>query len=226
MKNNTPKKYRTLALTLFLLAYLFLSNLGLRAQTTVTFDVGGLTTWTVPAGVTSVTVECWGGGGAGGEGAKQQQNIFGGGGGGGGSYSKIISIPVTETVTYDVFVGTGGVNGANGGDSYFINTSTILANGGQAGTNASSGSNGTKGIGGAASAFGGLFPEETELMGIPPVVVVVLLREMAVMVFQLLGPLELLLQQMVEMAEMVDQAQMAFLEILLVVVVVVVVQEI
>ena len=36
------------------------------AQTTVNLTTPGSATWTVPCGVTSLTVEAWGGGGAGG----------------------------------------------------------------------------------------------------------------------------------------------------------------
>ena len=42
-------------------------------------------TWTCPAGVTSIDIECYGGGGGG--------DIFAGAGGGGGAYSKKIPIP-------------------------------------------------------------------------------------------------------------------------------------
>lgn len=100
---------------------------------TVTFNASG--TWTAPAGVTSVTVEAWGGGGAGGG---QNLGSDGGGGGGGGAYSKVVSLPVTPGNNYTVTVGAGGIgvsggNGGAGGDSYFLNTSTVLAKGGAGG---------------------------------------------------------------------------------------------
>src|SRR3989344_6318429 len=104
-------------------------------------------TWVAPSLTTEVTVEAWGAGGAGaGEAANTQ---YGQGGGGGGAYS---GGPVTVIGgnSYTVVVGTGGTasNGAggDGGDSYFNDTSTILAKGG-------TGGNGdTGGTGGQASA--------------------------------------------------------------------------
>ncbi|HPF00186.1 MAG TPA: hypothetical protein PKY63_05930, partial [Bacteroidales bacterium] len=53
-------------------------SLYLFSQTT-TFTTSG--TWTCPAGVTSVTVECWGGGGGGG-GTKNDYKYGGGAGAG------------------------------------------------------------------------------------------------------------------------------------------------
>jgi hypothetical protein len=103
------------------------------------------TTWNAPANVTSVDVECWAGGGGGYGGSNT------GSGGGGGAYSKKSGIAVTPGNGYSVTVGTGGNggssgNGQPGGDSYFIDTSTILAKGGSGGTA------GTGGSGGQASA--------------------------------------------------------------------------
>jgi len=66
-------------------------------------------TFTPPAGVTSVIVECWGGGGAGGA---ATGNTAAGGGGAGGSYVKNTSIPVSQGTNYTVTVGTGGVGGS------------------------------------------------------------------------------------------------------------------
>lgn len=104
--------------------------------TTETFTSS--TTWTCPAGVTSVDAEVWGaGGGGGGDGSVN----VGGSGGGGGAYSKEINISVTPSSDYTVLIGNGGsagtnsnqANGGAGGDSYFINTSTVLAKGGGGG---------------------------------------------------------------------------------------------
>ncbi|MFA5853951.1 MAG: glycine-rich domain-containing protein [Patescibacteria group bacterium] len=110
-------------------------------------------TWTAPTGVTSVDVEVWGGGGGGGG----QQRIVsdGGGGGGGGGYSKKTSISVTPGNTYAVGVGAGGlggtcITGVAGDDSYFIDTSTVMAKGGSGGPN-STGTPGSGGAGGAAA---------------------------------------------------------------------------
>jgi len=108
-------------------------------------------TWTCPAGVTSVDVECWGGGGGGGGSSGIGKYP---GGGGGGAYSKKTGIAVTPTTGYTVHVGsfgTGGVkaNGTVGGDSYFINTGTVLAKGGGYGQTNAIGAGGaaTSGVG-------------------------------------------------------------------------------
>jgi hypothetical protein len=85
-------------------------------------------TFTVPAGVTNLTVEAWGGGGKGGSRTSGGGN-FGGGGGGGGAYaSKNITV---VSGSYTVTVGLGSTdNGTNGGDSWFSTDGTILAKGG------------------------------------------------------------------------------------------------
>lgn len=102
-------------------------------------------TFTPPAGITQVTVECWGGGGAGGS-AKKTTVTSGGCGGGGGAYAKKLVVPVTPGVEYTVtipaaavapaadsgFVTGDRVNGANvtfTGDGGV----TVTANGGQGG---------------------------------------------------------------------------------------------
>ncbi len=98
-----------------------------------TFSATG--TWTCPAGVTSVQVECWGAGGAGGSAKGTSTLRAAAGGGAGGAYAKS-TISVTAGVTYTVTVGTGGItsltNGtaSAGGDSWFSTNSTILAKGG------------------------------------------------------------------------------------------------
>lgn len=63
-------------------------------------------TWTVPAGVTSIMVECWGAGGGGG-GALNTQTACSGGGGGAGGYGKGIYTVVPGTV-YTITIGLGG----------------------------------------------------------------------------------------------------------------------
>ena len=65
--------------SILLLVFLGASN-SVFSQSPVTITDPGITTWTVPAGVTSVTVECWGAGGSGGS---SQKNAAAGGGGDG-----------------------------------------------------------------------------------------------------------------------------------------------
>ena len=90
------------------------------------YTTAGTYTWVAPAGVTSVCVVCVGGGGGG----SWHNNNSTGAGGGGLGYKNNIS--VTPGNSYTVVVGNGGAGasvfntaGSNGGESYFINTSTV-----------------------------------------------------------------------------------------------------
>lgn len=130
--------------------------------------------WTVPAGVTSITVEVYGGGGgAGGGGGGSNGGLFetrGGGGGGGGAYTSI-TINVTPGTTFLYSSGSGGCggdgngdaqdgdDGTNGSSSNFSgtdangNTINLTSNGGLRGTggDGTEGSPGSGGAGGTAS---------------------------------------------------------------------------
>ena len=97
----------------------------------------GAGTWTCPPNVASVTVEVQGGGG----GTSAPGNNNGSGGGGGGGYSRAI-VAVTPGVTYDYLVGNGGQGANNGQDSFWVNTSTILAKGGVLGSQTAAGAGG------------------------------------------------------------------------------------
>ena len=104
------------------------------AQVSQTFSTVGTTSFTVPAGISSLRVECWGGGGAGG--GCTATPYATGGGGAGGAYSSNNSLSVTACSTYTVIVGTGGVGasarvGGAGGSSSFGNL--VTANGGSGG---------------------------------------------------------------------------------------------
>ena len=124
-----------------------LSSSAAWAQTTQIFNSSG--TFTCPAGVTTLTVECWGGGGAGGS-ARASAGSSGSivtGGGAGGAYAKKSSIPVTPNTTYTVTVGLGGTapttttytdgSTSDGADSSFTGDSsmTVTAKGGQGAQN-------------------------------------------------------------------------------------------
>lgn len=76
------------------------------------FNTQGAATFTVPAGITSLTFKMWGGGGAGGGGGN---GGLGGAGGGGGYTTGTVSVTPGETLT--VYVGGGGTGGSfnNGG---------------------------------------------------------------------------------------------------------------
>ena len=135
----------------------------------VSFTTPGTYSWTVPTGVTSVCVVAVGGGGGGGLNA-------GAGGGGGLGYKN--NIAVTPGQTYSVVVGAGGFNQTQGGtplssaplaggDSYFINATTVKGGGGSAGGssaggtyigdgggNGGAGGNGSGGLGAGGGAGG------------------------------------------------------------------------
>lgn len=99
----------------------------------VTYSVPGTYQWLCPAGVTSITVQCWGAGGGG-------ANGFFGPGGGGGEYAEEITVGVTPGKLYTLVVGAGGSGGggafnpgagSDGGSSSFSGDSlTVIAHGG------------------------------------------------------------------------------------------------
>jgi len=130
-----------------LLLFLVISVTLLQAQTqSETITSSG--TWTVPAGVTQITVEAWGGGGGGGNNSKGEP------GGGGGAFSKSILTVISET-DYPITVGSGGQPGVNGGVSSFGNL--VVAVGGNSGNNGGQGgqwspSNGQTGYNGGNGA--------------------------------------------------------------------------
>lgn len=135
MKNFTPIK------KLAFLLVLFSVHFGMKAQTaSQTFTTSG--SFLVPAGVTQITVEVWGGGGRGGS---RTSGSGAYGGGGGGAYARKI-VTVVPNTSYSYTVGAGSSSTAAGGDSYFINTSTVLAKGGNSVPNNSA----TGATGGAA----------------------------------------------------------------------------
>ncbi len=136
------------------------------APTTTEAVVNFTTTgsWTSPASVTAIQVECWGGGGAGGSAlATSGGSVQNAGGGAGGAYARLNSYPVTLGTIYEVNVGMGGENNSNindttvaGGDSWLklVNapSAQILAKGGAGG--ASSIGNTQNHVGGTGSVVG------------------------------------------------------------------------
>jgi|GEM_PF-3800009 len=119
--------------------------------TVVTVPYTSNNTFTVPAGVSTITVEAWGAGGAGGAGALGTY-FDGGGGGGGGAYSRSV-LAVTPSSSYGVAVGLGGTgstgNGSAGGGSNF-GGGLVFAPGGSGGF----ADNGSPGPGGNGGGFG------------------------------------------------------------------------
>lgn len=115
MKNFTHLK------SLFCFTLLLLTAVVGNAQT-VSQTYNSSNTFTVPAGVTSITVEAWGGGGRGGS---RTSGSGGYGGGGGGAYSRRV-LAVSAGQVYTVAVGTGANSTAAGVDSELINPSSIV----------------------------------------------------------------------------------------------------
>ena len=83
----------------------------------------GTYSWTVPNGVTSISVAAIGGGGAG------SQKTSGGTGGGGGQLKYTNNIAVTPGQVYSIVVGNGGVTGGDFGTSGEFTTMTLVSNG-------------------------------------------------------------------------------------------------
>lgn len=103
------------------------------AQTTETFTTSG--NWTVPCGVTSVTVSVYGAGGGGG-GSNTGGQAGGGGGAGGFASSTFVVVP-GAIIPYTVGAGgiagsTGGGNGGNGGSTSW-NGGAVVGTGGSGG---------------------------------------------------------------------------------------------
>jgi len=127
-----------------------------QAQTTNVYTT--TSTFTPPAGVFSVTVQCWGGGGGGGGAAVNPSQ---GGGGAGGAYASSV-ISVVPGTTYTVTVGTGGTAGANtgatggtGNSSWFGSATTLIAVGGVGGVGGTSTvASGTGGSGSSSGSIG------------------------------------------------------------------------
>jgi len=137
---------------------LFFALNSIWSQSTFTFTYTTSGTFKVPAGVTSLNVECWGAGGAGG-GVSSGLSLFGGGGGGGGGYNNVATFGVTPAAVLSYKVGAGGTGagGVDGTNGEATNFSTVIANGGAGGSkgNPSLGSGGLGGVASAGTSFSG-----------------------------------------------------------------------
>ena len=117
------------------------------------FTTPGITSWTAPAGVTTVHVVAVGAGGRGGSAPGSITYGYAGGGGGGGlAYRN--NIQVTPGQSYTVVVGSGS-GGSGGKDSAFINEQTVAGYGGQDGASRALNESGLK-AGGTGGEFNGL----------------------------------------------------------------------
>jgi len=117
----------------------------------IDFFSPGTFSFTVPEGVTSITVECWGGGGGGGNTSHNGNGNSRGGGGAGGSYAK--KTIISPSVSYSLQVGRGGIGGNDGDASWFGSETIVKAQGGQRGASASK-SLGTGGLGSTVQSVG------------------------------------------------------------------------
>lgn len=123
-------------------------SFSLNAQTTENFTTSG--TFTVPTGVTEITVEAWGGGGRGGSRNGGGNSPYAGGGG--GAYSSATLI-VSSGQIIDITVGSGSTNTNPGGTTLASRAGTtfVSAVGGDSvpnnGTIGASGGQSTSGIG-------------------------------------------------------------------------------
>jgi large repetitive protein len=112
--------------TMFILLAVGLSAHG----QTVVVPVASGTTYTTPANVTKIKVEVWGaGGGTSGVSTNKWR-----GGAGGGAYTWN-SVNVSPGTSYSINIGTGGsAAGTAGGDTYWVNNTTLMAKGGSGNT--------------------------------------------------------------------------------------------
>ena len=147
--NSTGTGYANLTITVA----------GATSDLSYTYDSS--TTWTCPANVTAVQVECWGAGGAGGSGSKPVNGNAFGGGGAGGAYTKKNTVPVTPGSSYTITIGAGGVSALSpslttvpGGDTWFGSATNCLAKGGAGGQSVISPGSGIVGSGGSGSSAG------------------------------------------------------------------------
>lgn len=154
MKKNfrllTKKTWAVVICTFFSCVFLSTAQAQTVTSNTELITTTGHTTWTVPAGVTSITIEAWGAGGAGGY-TSSESRVRTSAGGGGGAYASS-TINVTAGTTYNVTVGAGGTNATgtalHGGNSSVKNGSITIveAEGGRSvgGTNTLTGARGGK----------------------------------------------------------------------------------
>jgi len=147
MKNITPtfftRKPFKIYISLVLVMFVFCNaSKGQTTEKTETFYTSD--SFTVPAGVTSIIVECWGAGGAGGG---STSNMKGGSGGGGGGYTTaILSVTPGQSIPYVVGVGGAGRISLKGDDGTGSSFKTFTASGGKGGK-ADKGDGGAGGIG-------------------------------------------------------------------------------
>ena len=143
---NKQNNFHSIISFLSLLLLFFLGN-NMHSQTTIVFTSNS--TWTCPAGVTSITVEAWGAGAGGRTGGSTKG--YTGAGGGGGAYAKLNTVSVIPGTIYTLTVG--GISGddtAGNASTATFGSNTIKAAGGSIGANP--GLNAAGGAGGTVAA--------------------------------------------------------------------------
>jgi hypothetical protein len=114
--------FNSIAFALAMLVVGIGSALG-QAQSS-TFSTAGTTVWLCPAGVTSITVKCWGAGGGGGRG---YTTIGAANGGGGGGACPSTTISVAPGQVFTSTIGAGGTGGSSGTDNGGTGGTTTFA---------------------------------------------------------------------------------------------------
>ena len=134
-------------------AFILLPACAAFAQSPFISSTPGTANWTVPYGVTSITVETWGAGGAGG--GSTGTGAGGGGGGGGYNTTTISGLTYGTIFSYTVGAGSAGTTGTGtAGGSTSFNSGTI-ATGGNGGVGGGAATYGAGGTGGTATSSGG-----------------------------------------------------------------------
>jgi hypothetical protein len=142
MNQPYPRSFMTAAITLCLVLY---ASIGWSQTASQTFT--GTGTFTVPAGVTQVTVQAWGGGG-GGSRAGSGNNVPYGGGGGGAYAAGLVDVIPGNGYAVTVGVGGSGASGISPGGPSSFGADLVLAVGG-AGVNDNTAAGGAGGDAGA-----------------------------------------------------------------------------
>ncbi|MGM0946824.1 MAG: PKD-like domain-containing protein, partial [Bacteroidota bacterium] len=119
------KRQLPIVLFLFLLTLVSWDSF---AQTQI-ITTPGSGTFTVPSGVTSITVEVWGAGGRGGSRGVGNNSAAGGGG---GAYSRsTLTASPGQIISYFTGFGATSITKPNADSTWFMNNTTLLASGGE-----------------------------------------------------------------------------------------------
>jgi len=119
-----PVQFRNLFAGIILLLF---GQVMMGQVTTVNLLPASANPWTVPVGVTSISIQAWGGGGSGGA---SNVNSDGGSGGGAGAYTTLNNINVSALPNIPFTVGVGGTaaqveTAASGGNTSILGLSRM-----------------------------------------------------------------------------------------------------